>query len=97
MLFGHNFVQVPHDISLSNASTDDTTLLHYSEEIWLFSVNKLMATHRLFIGASSHKFHRQIFNMLFVQESKMQYYSLGDGLFQMISSWVFSKLAFLQK
>ena len=58
MLFGHNFAPVPHDKPLSNASTNDTILMYDSKVIWLFSVNKLTATHRLFIGGSSHKFHR---------------------------------------
>ena len=97
MLFGHNFVQLPHGIFLSNASTDDTTLLYYSEVIWLFFVNKLTTTHRLFIGASSRKFHRQICNMLFVHENRIHYYLLCDGWFQTISSRVFSKLEIFAK
>ena len=93
MLFGHNFAQVPHDISLCNASTNDTTLQCYSEVIRLFSVNKLTTTHRLFFGVGSHKFHRQIFNMLFVHESRIHYHSICDGGFQTISSRVSSKLS----
>ena len=81
MLSGRNFAHVSHDISPSNASANDTTSRYYSEVIWLFSVNKLTATHRLFIGASSHKFHRQIFNMLFVHESRIHYYALVDRRF----------------